>query len=547
MPKALDDDLVMSLVERALAQPPGERDTYIAETCAGDFELIGQVRNYVNWEETMNGFLVRPFCLPPEPVFEGGDLLADRFRILKPVGEGGMGVVYKAADEWLGKVVALKCATNGFDERLRSEVRHASEIAHPNVCNIFDIHTASTPDGPVEFITMEFLEGETLADRLHRAPVRRREAREIARQICAGLAEAHRHGVVHGDFKTNNIILVPDKKKGKVRAVITDFGLARGLPHDGAASSIFESAPVGGALDYMAPELFAGEKPTPASDVYALGVILFELTSGRRPSSPPARSPLVRKLIAPYRKWDRIIACCLDPVAARRFQTAAEVEEKLKAIPPPPPWVLAAAAMLALMVGVVTYRVITAPKITDTLAMLPIESSYAELAPLANKLSAETAKQLAKIHGDHDIGFRFVPLDRVRKEAVDSFGKAYTLRTSLTQDNGKIALHAVLLDARSGLPLPCVSILCTGYAGANQWTPRYSPGEERFAPAALAGMVTATLKLPPLHLAAVNRAAMTDYEAGIQETRQNSTLVDAISRLEQAVKEDPDSPLTWGA
>ncbi len=556
MHKALDDDLVMTLVERALAKPRGERDAYIAETCAGDFDLTEQVRNYVHWEETMDGFLLEPFCLSPEPVFEAGDLLADRFRVLKMVGEGGMGVVYKAMDEWLGKVVALKCARNGFDERLRSEVIHASEIAHPNVCKIFDIHTSSTPDGSLEFITMEFLEGETLAERLLRAPLRTREARDIGRQISAGLAEAHRHGVVHGDLKSNNVILVPDPGKGRVRAVITDFGLARGLPHpEGPGLGRFASAPVGGAPDYMAAELFQGQKPTPASDVYALGVVLLDLTCGRRPSgTSPKKSQRLRTVTALYGKWDRIETRCLDRDPARRFQTAVEVEEKLKVHDPPPSWVLAAAALLACLVGVVTYRVVTAPGVAYALAMLPIESSSAELAPLAKQLSLDTAKQLAKIKGDRNASFTFIPLDRVRQKGVDSFDKAYAklhathvLRIRLNQESGKMTAHAVLLDARSGLPLPCVTALCSGYGGANEWTPRYAPGEQRHAPVALAGMVTAMLKLPPLRVAAVNSAARTDYETGTQEARQNSTLASAIPRLEQAVKEDPDSPLTSSA
>ncbi len=226
--KAQDDDLVMNLVELALARPAGERAVYLQSACAGDTELLTQVWQYVEWEERMNGFLLDPLYPPAENEhpFEPGELLCDRFRILREVAQGGMGIVYEATDEKLDRRIALKCAKIGFRKRLPPEVRNATAISHPNVCKIFEIHTASTSQGEIDFLTMEFLEGETLADRLHRGPVPEAEARAIALQLCAGLAEAHHNHVVHGDLKSSNVILTagPD---GAIRAVITDFGLAR--------------------------------------------------------------------------------------------------------------------------------------------------------------------------------------------------------------------------------------------------------------------------------------------------------------------------------
>ncbi len=137
-----------------------------------------------------------------------------------------MGVVYEAVDEKLQRKIALKCAKTGFGKRLPPEVRNATEISHPNVCKIFEIHTAYTSQGEIDFITMEFLDGETLAERLSRGPLPEQEGRAIAVQLCAGLAEAHRNRVIHGDLKNNNVILTSGPHGG-VRAVITDFGLAR--------------------------------------------------------------------------------------------------------------------------------------------------------------------------------------------------------------------------------------------------------------------------------------------------------------------------------
>lgn len=169
-------------------------------------------------------------------------------------------------------------------------MRHASEISHPNVCKIFEIHTASTAGGEIDFLTMEFLDGETLAARLSRGRLPEPEARAIGRRICAGLAEAHRNRVVHGDLKSGNVILTRDAGGG-VRAAITDFGLARkplapSVDTEGSqgteASTVSASSQAGGTPDYMAPELWKGEKASAASDVYALGVMLYELAAGRR-------------------------------------------------------------------------------------------------------------------------------------------------------------------------------------------------------------------------------------------------------------------------
>src|SRR5260370_20096366 len=136
-----------------------------------------------------------------------GQLLEDRFRVVRRIARGGMGVVYEAFDEKLNRAIALTCARGGHARPLSPEVRLATEISHPNICKIYEIHTAQTSEGPLEFFTMELLEGETLADRLERGPLPRQDAETIARHLCAGLAEAHRHHIIHADLKSANVIL----------------------------------------------------------------------------------------------------------------------------------------------------------------------------------------------------------------------------------------------------------------------------------------------------------------------------------------------------
>jgi Flp pilus assembly protein TadD len=528
--KAQDDDLVISLVELALARPPAEREACLRAACGDDDGLFRQVWSYVEAEERMQGFLREPLytLLDPDPVFKPGDLLEGRFRIIREVAQGGMGIVYEAADEKLQRRIAIKCAKPGFRQRLPPEVRHASEISHPNVCKIFEIHTATTPAGETDFITMEFLEGETLAERLDRERLAPGEARVIARQLAAGLAEAHRNQVVHGDLKSNNIILarMPD---GSLRAVITDFGLAQ-RPPAGAGGSL--SGIQLGTPAYMAPELWRGEDPSAASDVYALGVILFELAAGRKPYGPEV-SPEERSARRPPpvdARWDRVIARCLDPNPARRFAAGADVAQAL-APSNTRRWLLAgaAAAVLALATGLVTYERASAPKESWRLAMLPIEPDAGTREP-AERLSRETANQLARLKGGTVARLAVLPL-----RSNPAPGATHVLRGSLAAKNGNLLLRAVLTDMRSRLD-------------GKEWVAEYAPAQMRYAPLALAGMVTSQLGLPPLAAAAgVNAAAAGDYRDGLQYLRRNSGVDRALALLERATAEDPDSPLTFAA
>jgi tetratricopeptide (TPR) repeat protein/TolB-like protein len=541
--KAQDDDLVQSWVDLALCRPPDERETYLRSACAGDPELFSQAWHYVEWEQRMNGFLLEPLVATAvkEHPFDQGELLDGRFRIVREVAQGGMGVVYEAVDEKLDRRIALKCAKAGFDKRLPPEVRNAREISHPNVCKSFEIHTCSTDHGDIDFLTMEFLEGETLADRLSRRPMPAHEARAIAKQLCAGLAEAHRNQVIHGDLKSNNVILTTGAD-GSPRAVITDFGLAHSRE---TAQGGAQSGAAGGTPDYMAPELWKGGKVSVASDIYALGVILYELVSGRRPhgneGSQAALSweqRLTRKPPAVHPKWDRILAHCLDPDPARRFRGADEVARALE-----PPRSrrrflgLAVAALLAFVFAGVMYQRAKAPQESVRLAVLPFESDR-ESAGSADRLFRDTGGELARLKGGSRARLTIISPSKTLSKHVDTTEKAraalgatHVLHGTLGKQKDRLLLHAYLTDARS-------------LVNAKEWKAEYTPGDLRYAPVALAGMVTGTLRLPPLAVAAVvNAAARQDYLAGLGHVERYSADA-ALALLERAVNADPDSPLT---
>jgi serine/threonine-protein kinase len=284
--------------------------------------------------------------IPLVATFSPGDLLAGRFRIARFIAAGGMGEVYEAEDSELGGRVALKtirpeiAEEAGSIDRFKREVHLARQVTHANVCRIYDVfrHEGTT------FLTMELLHGETVAERLSRAGrLSTAEARPIVSQITAGLGAAHRVGVVHRDFKSANVVLVPDaSEEGGVRAVITDFGLARrsATPEEASLAATM-TAGIAGTPAYMAPEQVEGGDVTAAADIYALGVVMYEMVTGERPftghtplsiavkrlKEPPASPRALVRDVDPL--WERAILRCLERNPSDRFASAADVSRAL--------------------------------------------------------------------------------------------------------------------------------------------------------------------------------------------------------------------------
>ncbi|MCP4663239.1 MAG: tetratricopeptide repeat protein [bacterium] len=298
---------------------------------------------------------------PGGAVFSAGEVLANRYRIVRFIAQGGMGEVYEAEDLELHERVALKTisAQQGADEtvveRFKREIHLARKVTHPNVCRIFDLGQhhpetgAGTPPAPaVTFLTMELLEGETLIDRLRRSKrLSTEEALPLARQIAAGLGAAHKAQVVHRDLKSENIYLVRDGDK--TRTVVTDFGIARGAGGDDRFAALVTGAGIVGTPAYMAPEQVEGGEVTVAADVYAFGVVLYEMVTGRLPfESDNPLTTAVKRLKEPPPpphihvpdldvKWEKTILRCLARAPGDRFATVEEAAEALAAKPVRPP------------------------------------------------------------------------------------------------------------------------------------------------------------------------------------------------------------------
>jgi eukaryotic-like serine/threonine-protein kinase len=267
------------------------------------------------------------------------DKLADRFVIVQFLARGGMGEVYEAEDLHLqGKHHALKTLRSEIADnpiarqRFEREVLLAREVHHPNVCPTYDLFHIQHEGKPLTFLTMKLLRGEPLLTRMQR--VNRFDAEAvlpIAKQMANALDAAHRRGVIHRDFKPGNVML--EDTGSAVSVSITDFGLSKALEGD---TTLAETGLILGTPGYIAPELIQGQLPSFASDVYAFGVVLFEMLTGTK----PMRDDATGKTIAPSQVassipivWDNITLGCLETDPVKRFRSAGDALSLLEASP----------------------------------------------------------------------------------------------------------------------------------------------------------------------------------------------------------------------
>ncbi|MCG8458407.1 MAG: serine/threonine protein kinase, partial [Holophagales bacterium] len=289
---------------------------------------------------------------PHVPIFQPEELVAGRYRIVRFLAQGGTGEAYEAEDQELRQEVALKTVSSEIGhepaavERFKREIALARRVTHPNVCRIFDLgqhphhHRFSEP---ITFLTMELLQGETLATALRgRARILPEAALPLIRQMAAALDAAHRAHVVHRDFKSENVYLVPEEgaDPGNLslrRVVVTDFGIARGSDSSDRFAAQVTGLGIVGTPAYMAPEQVENAPEiTAAADIYALGVVIYEMVTGCLPFD--GGNPLttaVKRLQEPPPPphihvpdlpvwWEKTILRCLERRPEDRFVRAFE-------------------------------------------------------------------------------------------------------------------------------------------------------------------------------------------------------------------------------
>jgi len=274
------------------------------------------------WEQTPTTSLLEP------PI---GSQLGP-YRIDALLGAGGMGMVFRAVDTRLDRAVAVKVSSGQFSKRFEREARAISALIHPNVCTLYDV--GSLPSGAAYMVT-ELVEGETLREWMKRSPDLDRSL-GVIHQVIEGLSAAHRAGIVHRDLKPANIIVRVD---GYVK--VLDFGLAKRITSEDGLNSGELSAPgrIMGTAAYMSPEQITGWDADPRTDLFALGIILYEAVAGSHPWSGGGRSTvdIMHAILhddppptqAPW-ALDRVVRRCLEKRAADRFQSAGELDKALR-------------------------------------------------------------------------------------------------------------------------------------------------------------------------------------------------------------------------
>jgi len=275
---------ILPILDRALELSPPERSSWLDTACAGEPALRADIEQLLAADAETGLLDASPLTFlqigadqrdrMTDVRFLPGAVLSERYRIVSLLGRGGMGEVYRADDLKLGQPVALKFLPSRMRERpelldrLLKEARIARQVSHPNVCRVYDVGDA---DGRT-FITMEYVDGEDLRSLMDRiGQLSPRKALDISHQLSAGLQAAHDLGILHRDLKPANVML---DARGRVR--ITDFGLAMAMS-EGGVRDVHSGTPA-----YMAPEQLDGRDPTVQSDIFALGLVMYELFTGAR-------------------------------------------------------------------------------------------------------------------------------------------------------------------------------------------------------------------------------------------------------------------------
>src|SRR5580658_2139631 len=293
---------IETLFQEALRRPAAERDAFLRQACGSDSDLLRELRSRL----ADVGQALPPANSTPAPtVLQPGQTLGP-YQIVSFIAAGGMGAVYRARDPRMGRDVAIKVAAERFSERFSREVHAVAALNHPNICHLYDV-------GP-DYLVMELVEGPTLAQRIKQGALPLEEALGTAKQIAGALEAAHEKGIVHRDLKPGNIKLRPDGT-----AKVLDFGLAKiaetaeagPRPEDSPTLTVDAATRVGvilGTAAYMPPEQARGRPVDKRADIWAFGVVLYEMLTGERLFEGETVSDTLIEVATKEPNWERVPA-----------------------------------------------------------------------------------------------------------------------------------------------------------------------------------------------------------------------------------------------
>src|SRR3989442_262296 len=319
----------------AMERAPETRSAFIEAACRGDRDLQREVESFLERAEQAGSFLETPALEAIATALTPGAALGP-YQILGLMGAGGMGRVYKARDTRLGRMVAIKVLNERFGPRLEREARAASALNHPNIVTLHDI----ARDDGIDYLVMEYVPGISLDQLIHPKGLSLAEALNYAIQIAAVLAVAHQAGIMHRDIKPSNVIVTPDSQ-----VKVLDFGLAKRVERAASHGSELTEEPtltgvgaVVGTAAYMSPEQIGGRPLDHRTDVFSLGVVLYDMLAGHRPFGGKSRVEAMRAVVdvstPPLEhqppELDEILAKALAKEPRDRYQHAGDLALDLR-------------------------------------------------------------------------------------------------------------------------------------------------------------------------------------------------------------------------
>ena len=468
---AADPSRVEALFHDALALAPAERDAFLATRC--DEDTAREVKALLDASDDTPWFLDDPLVKSLVTLDDGdlpiGTRIGD-YEITALLGSGGMGHVFRARHLRLECDHAIKVLRAAgdlkADRSLLAEARRAARLAHPNICTMYHVgqHNGRA------YLIMELVQGVTLEHRLRGGPLPFGAAHRYALEIVDALAHAHESGVIHADLKPANIMVT---RQGHVK--VLDFGVARLIPGSGTGESVAwdteRSVPVGGTLRYMPPEALRGELSDARGDLWAFGVVLYEMVTGRAPFNGRTAFELSSSILNhapdPFasnvpRGVERVAYKCLEKDVNRRYQTAGEVRTALEEPDPAPTpglkpresaWRWPAAATLAVLLSGggwwLTHS--SSPRNRVSIAVLPMESlSGGEDESFADGVTEVLIGDLAQVRAIRVISrqstLSYRDMKTAPAEIARSLGVDYLVKGTVTRAGSQVRITAQLID-----------------------------------------------------------------------------------------------------